>query len=246
MVFCSTSNSSGIIINGSNYNTPYVTALAAQTPSVTVKSCLSTGTSLATIGVPPIPISDLLTTFGATPPSAEIIESNSADPTGAYATASDRLRSAINNEYCYYYKCYDFALPTFLKSTITNPSTNTQLETDCKDINRILSQILQILSDLAASRGTSVTGYYTAVDLMNGTAAGEKAGTAAGEIVDVQAKLTKHMALLTSNSKDADLKAAMIDYTMEKNSASRNMIAIYGFLNIVAVGMLVYLYRSSK
>jgi hypothetical protein len=45
---------------------------------------------------------------------------------------------------------------------------------------------------------------------------------------------------------ETNVKTAMMDYTIEKNNASRNMLAVYGFLNIVAVGMLYYMYSSIK
>jgi hypothetical protein len=41
-------------------------------------------------------------------------------------------------------------------------------------------------------------------------------------------------------------KQSMIDYTMEKNSSSRNLLAVYGFMNIVAVGLLFYMYKAAK
>jgi hypothetical protein len=47
-------------------------------------------------------------------------------------------------------------------------------------------------------------------------------------------------------SMEKDLKSAMVDYTVEKNSSSRNLLAIYGFMNIVAAGLIFYLYRTAK
>jgi hypothetical protein len=53
------------------------------------------------------------------------------------------------------------------------------------------------------------------------------------------------MRKLQNSEMETNAKSAMIDYTVEKNSSSRNLLAIYGFMNIVAVGMLVYLYRAA-
>jgi hypothetical protein len=58
--------------------------------------------------------------------------------------------------------------------------------------------------------------------------------------------LLVHSKLLKNMSMEKDLKSAMVDYTVEKNSSSRNLLAIYGFMNIVAAGLIFYLYRTAK
>ena len=50
----------------------------------------------------------------------------------------------------------------------------------------------------------------------------------------------------TDSSFNDDVKQSMIDYTLEKNASSRNLLAVYGFMNIVAVGLLFYMYKASK
>jgi hypothetical protein len=62
----------------------------------------------------------------------------------------------------------------------------------------------------------------------------------------MRTQLIAHSTQLQSASLETDVQTAMIDYTLEKNASSRNLLAVYGFMNIVAVGLLFYLYRSSK
>lgn len=272
MPFCSTSNSSGITINDSNYNRSYVKALQDQSPSVSVKSCLLTSTGAAitsstliancgapattsgsdtTVAASDATISSYVSAIvnsqaNLTPPTYTQLSNYQApsggggtDPAAAYAAAASSLRTSINNEYCYYYKCYAFALPKLLNQIASaTPGDYSVLKNNCQDLNRIMTQILQVLEKITDRRTSTVAQYYT-----DGTGDVSKLNT---EITTIQGKLKSQMAALQSNSLDTDLKAAMVDYTSEKNSSSRNMMAIYGFLNIVAVGMLVYLYRSSK
>ena len=58
--------------------------------------------------------------------------------------------------------------------------------------------------------------------------------------------LVRHSKILENNNLTSDVQAAMIDYSIEKNSSSRNLLAVYGFMNIVAAGLLFYLYTNMK
>ena len=41
-----------------------------------------------------------------------------------------------------------------------------------------------------------------------------------------------------------DLRLSIVDYTKEKNSAATRLLGIYAFLNLVAIGSLIYIFRS--
>jgi hypothetical protein len=58
--------------------------------------------------------------------------------------------------------------------------------------------------------------------------------------------LKTHSEQLQKNDMNTDIQSSMIEYSLEKNSSSRNLLAIYGFMNIVAVGLLFYLYKNTK
>ena len=88
-------------------------------------------------------------------------------------------------------------------------------------LNNQLSQILLILQNVSRLSGASL------------------------DIDSVNYNLVDHMRKLQDTAMETDAKSAMVEYTLEKNASSRNLLAIYGFMNIVAVGMLVYLYRAA-
>jgi hypothetical protein len=77
---------------------------------------------------------------------------------------------------------------------------------------------------------------------------GEKSGVNElnTQLDETREELIKHAKLLKKNDLEKDAKSAMIEYSIEKNSSSRNLLAIYGFMNIVAAGLIFYLYRSVK
>jgi hypothetical protein len=49
-----------------------------------------------------------------------------------------------------------------------------------------------------------------------------------------------------SNEASTKLKKEMVKYTEEKGRYSDNLLRLYSFLNMVALGLLVYVYRASK
>jgi hypothetical protein len=158
-----------------------------------------------------------------------------------FSTNSAMLRKNIDNEYCYYYVRYKKSLNLLLaaavdkKTDVTSPSYMT-LKTNTENINRKLNQVIQVLQSLVNNRLSTLNTYYGSggVNQVN------------SELNRVRDKLQKDAQNLTNSQMETNVKTAMMDYTIEKNNASRNMLAVYGFLNIVAVGMLYYMYRSIK
>jgi uncharacterized phage infection (PIP) family protein YhgE len=158
-----------------------------------------------------------------------------------FSTNSATLRTNIDNEYCYYYVRYKKSLNLLLSAAV-NPQTNTTspsymtLKTNTENLNRKLNQIIQVLQSLVNNRLSTLNTYYGSggVNQIN------------SELNMVRDKLQKDAKNLNDSQMETNVKTAMMDYTIEKNNASRNMLAVYGFLNIVAVGMLYYMYRSIK
>jgi hypothetical protein len=240
MAFCSQDTT---VINNSNYLDKY--------SSATKPSCLPNGgTGFSSIGADGLvsraaidaQIVTLLSnaTFNAAAPA--VIDSRDLNAASTYATNSAALRNSINNEYCFYYKRYMFVLERVLGLASTsgmNPADTTyvKMKQDAQSINSLLNQILQIMQGLVRSRSASLNTYYgstTGVNQLN------------NDLDTARKSLIEHMSKLQSNDMESNVQSSMVDYTIEKNSSSRNLLAIYGFMNIVAVGLLFYLYRSSK
>lgn len=52
------------------------------------------------------------------------------------------------------------------------------------------------------------------------------------------------MAKITDLTSTEDLRKRMVGYTQEKARATDNLLSLYAFLNVVALGVLVYVYKS--
>jgi len=186
-------------------------------------------------------ITTLLAQASAQPPGD--VDSEDVNPAADFATSAATLRKSLADEYCFYYKRYMYALQKVLLLAATsgmNLATNADYKAKkqiAQDLNSKLNQLLQIMQGLVNARTASLQNYYggdTGVNQVN------------QDLDAARASLVKHMGKLQANDMEMNVKASMIDYTLEKNSSSRNLLAIYGFMNIVAVGMLFYLYKSSK
>jgi hypothetical protein len=205
----------------------------------------------------------LLTAFAANPPTGD----NQSDPNEAntFATNSKKLRTALQKEYCYYYVRYVFGLTQVLTAATSSSITAAQTlesaniivinqspsitygsaKTNTVLINKKLNELIQIMQKLQATRWNSLkTGSNSYYSMFNGDTA--DATTLNGKLKAQQDSLVAQSALLQSGLFNDGVKQAMIDYTVEKNSSSRNLLAVYGFMNIVAVGLLFYIYKASK
>ena len=187
-------------------------------------------------------LEDLLKNVDAIAPI--LLEPDRLKPTSVFADKAAALRKNIQTEYCFYYKRYLYILQDLLLAAATlgpdagplPPDYITKKENTFK-INSKLNQILQVLQSLVNSRHTSLKGYYsteTGVNRLN------------SELDTNRAELIKHSEILKKNDLEKDTMNAMIEYSLEKNSSSRNLLGIYVFMNIVAAGLIFYLYRSAK
>ena len=66
------------------------------------------------------------------------------------------------------------------------------------------------------------------------------------KIRDKQEKLQKQNSIITSSQATAELNKQMVKFTEQKAKYSNNLLGLYSFLNVVALGLLVYVYKSSS
>lgn len=194
-------------------------------------------------------VSSLLTAWPATAVSVDNLGSRDpANPEGIINTKLERiqtfteksrdLRNSIKREYCFYYNRYMWGLTKILEDGTLNtlPTGYNLMVTNVTIINSKLNQILQILQAITNARTNSVNSYYSSDGL----------NTLNPQLDDLRDDLRDHSSKLKDKALQQNIQSAMIEYSLEKNRSSRNLLGIYGFMNIVAIGLLFYLYRSSK
>jgi len=190
----------------------------------------------------PLSVSDLSSRDSQVNNPNVIINSGNLDPAKTFSDNAKGLRESIQNEYCYYYNRYIWGLRDVLTKAAagtTGASYNDE-KVEVSKLNSKLNQILQILQALTTARTDTVNSYYSSDATVKGV------NTLNTELTTLSSQLKDHSEQLQSKSLEQNVQSAMIDYSLEKNASSRNLLGIYGFMNIVAIGFLFYLYRSSK
>lgn len=230
------------IINGTNYSDQFSsTGKTSCLPNGgTGFSSVNSATDAIDTAALDAHVATLIANSSSTAPL--IVTRENMVPAEDYANNSAALRKKILEEYCFYYKRYMYILNDILMiAATTNLNTfhaeYTTKKSKTESLNSKLNQILQILQSLNNSRINSLKNLYNSDKGVNQLNA---------DLNSTRQQLVKHSTILKNSSMETDIKSAMVDYTLEKNSSSRNLLAVYGFMNIVAVGLIFYLYRSVK
>lgn len=169
-----------------------------------------------------------------------ILTPTNNDPIAIFAKQSEKLRNLIKAEYCYYQNRYAYILNTYLTnaaSTSTSSIAEKQ-KASVINLNSVLNQILQVYQALINSRNTTISTYYTN--------AGMNINSLNDDVTKSRTSLQKQSTILQNAKLETDVQSAMVEYSIEKNQSSRNLLVIYGFMNLVAAGLIVYLYRSTR
>jgi hypothetical protein len=239
-------------INISNYNDDFKTKTGKSSVLPNSGSGFSSSTMSSTGVVTTTAMASHITQLlASTDITAEVPLSATMDNPNKAKTFAEKaaaLRSKVRDEYCFYYVRYRYILKTLLGAAATVPGLTDStlvsgvgfgiLKTNTQTMNSKLNQLIQILQGLEKSRNTSLqTQYYTASTGVN---------SVNNSLDATRNSLVTHSNILKNNELETDVKKSMVDYTLEKNTSSRNLLAVYGFMNIIAGGLLFYLYRASK
>jgi hypothetical protein len=148
----------------------------------------------------------------------------------------------IQQEYCFYYFRYKYALETLFDKLVTTSKLTSLPDADKADIqskltraknfNEKLNDIIQITNYIAQKRATEMREQNTEINSLN------------SGIKSTFDTLQAHSKMLNSETSLSDLRKRMVEFTEEKNRSALNLLSLYGFLNLVAIGLLFYIARS--
>lgn len=148
----------------------------------------------------------------------------------------------IQAEYCFNYVRYRYALETLFDKLITTSKQSSLSDTDktdiqsklsrAKEFNEKLNDIIQITNYIAQKRASEMREQNTDINSVN------------TNIKSTFDTLQQHAKMLNSETSISDLRKRMVEFTEEKNRSAMNLLSLYGFLNLVAIGLLVYIARS--
>jgi len=160
-----------------------------------------------------------------------------------YNEKMEKFIKYAKEEYTYYYERYKFALGIlFTKITDTYrtpPTTSTvpaAVQTALDDVAAVNLKLNDILSVVQAVS-----------DNMHKTAVA--ANTQITEMMKLMLKNKEKMEsqgnMIRSNQASTTIQKEMVKYTEEKARYNDNLLKVYSFLNIVALGVLLYVYKAA-
>jgi hypothetical protein len=157
-------------------------------------------------------------------------------------TRETRTLESLKMEFCYNYRRYEEILNT-LFNTISNssatgtlaPAEKRRIETSITQataINNRLNDLIQVTNFITERKAQETTVANTAINKLN------------QEITSTFDALQNHKKILESQNSTAELRKRMAEFSTEKNRSASNLLGLYGFLNLVAIGLLFYIYRT--
>jgi len=173
----------------------------------------------------------------ARPPTV-INPEDAGDKAKTFADQAAVLRKSMNDEYCHYYSRYLWAMRRMLADATRNGVVDPQLKAGVIDLNKKLNIILLIMKMIVSSRMNNLAGYYGNTD---------QSINALNRELDIARKsLRDHSVKLEKNDMEEDIRKSMVEYSVEKNESTKVLLTVYGFLNLLAAGMLYYIYTGTK
>jgi hypothetical protein len=187
-----------------------------------------------------------LTTILAALKTAKIVPTA---PTSVDISTTDEYISKLNvfvtsskAEYTYYEIRYNYALTKFLsavRDNYNNPTTSNAAIIPgylslTQTLNRKLNDLIQIIRKVSDSFLETSSGMSEQLTRFNQT------------IQENRTRLTKQNQIISSSEAVTKIKKEMVKYSEEKARYTDNLLKLYSFLNVVALGLLVYVYRASE
>ena len=148
----------------------------------------------------------------------------------------------IESEYCFYEARYKYALEQLFKNINVGYMNNTGDVQSAIQSSLASTQALnQKLNDL-----TQIINGITE-DMLSSTSSLEAETKALDKKMKEQKKkLDAQNKIISSNQAVTELNKQMVKFTEQKAKYSNNLLGLYSFLNVVALGLLIYVYKSAR
>ncbi len=157
-----------------------------------------------------------------------------------YLTKQKEFIKNVKAEYCYYESRYKYALNQLFTAIASGyPTSNSTIQATVKTylsmtqgFNQRLNDLTQIMNATVAAMMTTSSSVDREITQYN------------NQIQEKQKKLDEQNRIITSNEAGMKIKKDMVKYTEEKARNTNNLLNMYCFLNVITLGLLVYVYKA--
>ncbi len=172
-------------------------------------------------------------------PSLTESVNGSFDPVKDYVAKRRAFLDEVRTEFCDNDAKYKFALDKFMDGIVNGSNSSAQNSGDVKKYltyahkyNKKLNDIIQIVQALSQNTYDNARNKDSEAQQLN------------KQLSDRYAKIQAEMKFLNESASEEDVRKRMVTYTQEKARATDNLLSLYTFLNVVALGVLIYVYKS--
>lgn len=167
----------------------------------------------------------------------------SEEKTTEYQLRSKALFQNITAEYCHYEKRYMYSLKQLFAAIRSQAATQATATTPSPEIqkflalstrlNQTMNDLVRIISRVTREMRTDSQTIQTEMTSIN------------AQLERQQKSLEEQRNLIRSNEGVMKIQKQMVNYSSEKARRTDNLLSLYSVLNIVALGLLVYVYRAA-
>lgn len=166
--------------------------------------------------------------------------------TAAYIKQKNKLLVDIQSEYCYYDSRYKYTLQKLFDAVnqgylqpedkaINGPNGTIKVYLGYSQmLNKKLNDLTQIINGVTQNMIESIDDLENSIAQFN------------DQIQALRQKLDTQNQIITSSEATIKIRKEMIKYTEEKARYSDNLLKLYSFMNVIAVGLLVYVYKAAN
>jgi hypothetical protein len=168
-------------------------------------------------------------------------DSGAFNPVTEFAAKMKMFVESLREEFCYYDSRYKVAMQKWVAlvtdasyredANITNADIQ-QYATIATQLNYKLNLLVQLTRAVSNYQYSQSKQKQEDIEALNKDFNSRYAATKG------------QMAQLSNLTSTEDLRKRMVGYTQEKARATDNLLSLYAFLNVVALGVLVYVYKS--
>jgi hypothetical protein len=159
-----------------------------------------------------------------------------------YLQADEATLNAMQAEYCYYATRYRYCIMKLIETSAGVPTAGSSASqpalgdwlTAARKLNTRLMDLVSIMKALTMTR------------MEMGPQMGADVAKLNADLSVRMKKLSEQSGdLASSGNGDNKVYKKMVEYTKQKAKANANLVLLYTFMNLVALGMLFYVYRAS-
>lgn len=185
-------------------------------------------------------------TYKVITPQAELASGLTGQVPQKKVSVSYDLLYSLQYEFCYYAKLYKTLLSDYITiqnttasdqqaSAFTTTMKNDLIKTLVNNLNVVnlrLKDITEICTIISARQTADISTMNDSVNkFLTSITANSKT-------------LKDNASILSSKDRESRLRSRMIEYSDEKNAYANQLLAMYGFANLIALGLLFYIYKS--